>query len=90
MWMSSCRSGSAETVSPAAKNTGSVGLSWRFPGLRICACPHQELTGSFERPAAENAGYRGSMDERVEFTYTLLRLESYRVGKRAITSVGNL
>ena len=30
------------------------------------------------------AGYSGSMEERVEFTFTLLQLESYRVGKRAI------
>ena len=30
------------------------------------------------------AGYSGSMDERVEFTFTLLHLESYRIGKRAI------
>lgn len=30
------------------------------------------------------AGYSGSMDERVEFTFTLLQLESYRVRKRAI------
>lgn len=29
-------------------------------------------------------GYSGSMEERVEFTFTLLQLESYRVGKRAI------
>ena len=29
-------------------------------------------------------GYSGSMDERVEFTFTLLQLESYRVGKRSI------
>ena len=27
------------------------------------------------------AGYSGSMDERVEFTFTLLQLESYRVRK---------
>ncbi len=30
------------------------------------------------------AGYSGSMEERVEFTFTLLQLKSYRVGKRAI------
>ena len=30
------------------------------------------------------AGYSGSMEERVEFVFTLLSLESYRVGKRAI------
>lgn len=30
------------------------------------------------------AGYSGSMEERVEFTFTLIHLESYRVGKRAI------
>ncbi len=30
------------------------------------------------------AGYSGSMEERVEFTFTMLHLESYRVGKRAI------
>ena len=30
------------------------------------------------------AGYSGSMEERVEFTFTLLQMESYRVGKRAI------
>ena len=29
-------------------------------------------------------GYSGSMEERREFTFTLLQLESYRVGKRAI------
>lgn len=29
-------------------------------------------------------GYSGSMEERVEFTFTLLHLESYRVGKRAL------
>lgn len=34
------------------------------------------------------AGYSGSMDERVEFTYALLRLENYRVGKRAIHICG--
>lgn len=30
------------------------------------------------------AGYSGSMEERVEFTFTLLQLENYHVGKRAI------
>ena len=30
------------------------------------------------------AGYSGSMEERVEFTFALLQLESCRVGKRAI------
>ena len=30
------------------------------------------------------AGYSGSMEERVEFLFTLIHLESYRVGKRAI------
>ena len=30
------------------------------------------------------SGYSGSMEERVEFTFTLLQLERYRVGKRAI------
>ena len=30
------------------------------------------------------AGYSGSMEERVEFTFALLHLESYRVGKRAV------
>ena len=30
------------------------------------------------------SGYSGSMEERVEFTFTLLQLESCRVGKRAI------
>ena len=29
-------------------------------------------------------GYSGSMEERVEFTFTLLRLEDYRIGKRSI------
>ena len=29
-------------------------------------------------------GYSGSMEQRVQFTFTLLQLESYRVGKRAI------
>ena len=29
-------------------------------------------------------GYSGSMEERVEFTFTLLRLESYHIGKRSI------
>ena len=30
------------------------------------------------------SGYSGSMEERVEFTFTLIQLERYRVGKRAI------
>ena len=30
------------------------------------------------------AGYSGSMEERVEFLFTFIRLESYHVGKRAI------
>ena len=30
------------------------------------------------------AGYSGSMEERVEFLFTLIHLEGYRVGKRAI------
>ena len=29
-------------------------------------------------------GYSGSMEERVEFTFTLLRLESYHIGRRSI------
>lgn len=29
-------------------------------------------------------GYSGSMEERVEFTFTLIRLESYHIGKRSI------
>lgn len=29
-------------------------------------------------------GYSGSMEERVEFTFELVRLEAYRVGKRAV------
>ena len=35
--------------------------------------------------AAESyTGYSGSMEERVEFTFTLLRLESYHIGRRSI------
>lgn len=30
------------------------------------------------------AGYSGSMEERMEFTFTLLQLEDYHIGKRAI------
>ena len=29
-------------------------------------------------------GYSGSMEERVEFTFTLGRLEDYHVGKRSV------
>lgn len=29
-------------------------------------------------------GYSGSMEERVEFTFTLLWLESYHIGKRSL------
>ena len=33
-------------------------------------------------------GYSGSMDERVEFAFVLLRLENYSVGKRSIRIQG--
>ena len=119
------RPNSPEAVSEAAETAGPAGLSRRLPGFWARAFSYQELPGSLDRPAAEDAvfffdgcrcfsfipllmywancsgtslvqrvyltqnqlyyaGYSGSMEERVEFTFTLLQLKSYRVGKRAI------
>lgn len=37
-----------------------------------------------EKDTLYYAGYSGSMEERTEFLFTLIHLEGYRIGKRAI------
>ena len=49
------RPDSPEAVSAAAENIGSAGLSHHLPDFRICTCSYQELSGTFNRPAAEGA-----------------------------------
>lgn len=44
-----------EAVSPAAKNIDTVSLSWRLLDFWTCTFSYQERSGSFDRPAIEEA-----------------------------------